>query len=405
MPDALLEGLFSLGGDALFSGTADALLGAGAETALGAGVDAGLGSAASLGAAGLPFAAGAGELGSVATGLGPAGVSAFTDPAAIASALGAGGGLIGTELAGTGLPAAAGIGEIGSTAGGGGIGAGIALPGAMSAVDSLPGMMTSNASLNLSPSSAGGVTSVGPTTAGTPSGSFNMGAFDTAGVAPAAPGPAAAPAGVAGATDLTSGATGTAANAPSFLDKIVKGAGDQITKSPLTTLAGLGGAGLLGFNMLNNKSSGVPPVGASATNLSNTASKISPESDTLRSYLTSGTLPAGLKTSLDSATRDAKTTAISNAAKAGLPTDPTKNTALAAQLEAIDRQSAITTAEIGKQLFTSGLDETKLSSDLYKTLAGIGATDEKKTQDALAAFAKALGGMGGGGGGLNLKLA
>ena len=57
---------------------------------------------------------------------------------------------------------------------------------------------------------------------------------------------------------------------------------------------------------------------------------------------------------VDQAIKDAKTAAISNAAAQGLPTDPTKNTALQATLTQIDNQRPQVISQVVTQLFTSG---------------------------------------------------
>lgn len=121
----------------------------------------------------------------------------------------------------------------------------------------------------------------------------------------------------------------------------------------------------------------------------------------LMSYLQSGNLPPGLKTSLDQATSAAKTKVISNFAAQGLSTDPTQNSVLAQQLAQIDQQAIISTAQIGQQLMSSGLAQSGLSSDLYKTLANIDQTQSAIIGRAIANFAAASSGSGGG---LNLRL-
>lgn len=374
---------------------------------------------AALEAAGLPFAAGVGELGSVATGIGPLGVSAFGDTAALSAAgLGTAGALSG-ELASAGLPAAAGVGQIGAVSGPGSVADAIlgtgALAGTGADITGLGGVAAAPVTpVPTGPGAAGGVTTVGPT-AGTPasplSGSFGAPGATTS-AAPAAPG-AVAPVGSAGnaATDLTSAAStagktaSTTASGTSFLDKIVDGA----TKNAIPGAIGAAGLGYsllkgnqppAGTNNLNAIAPGALAAGANAVN----------SGQQLTNYLPTGTLPPDQQSALDNATNSAKKTILSNYAQKGLPTDPSKNSSLATELAQVDRQALTTKAQIegqlsssGSQLINTGLSATGLSSNIYNQLVGIDQTQQKQISDAIASFAKALGGTGSGG--LSLKLA
>ena len=211
-----------------------------------------------------------------------------------------------------------------------------------------------------------------------------------------------APAPAAGATQLTpqqlgqpAAATGAAASAPAAGgDSKDKGVLDSLgIKNPLG--AAIGAAGL-GYSVLQGQQTQKysPEMLAQAQSLNS-------QGQQLLSYLNSGTLPAGLQASLTQATSAAKAKVISNFASQGLNTDPTQNTALAAQLEQVDQQALISTAQIGQQLMTSGIQETGLSSDLYKTLASIDQTQTANIGKSIAAFASSISGSGGG---INLKL-
>lgn len=165
-------------------------------------------------------------------------------------------------------------------------------------------------------------------------------------------------------------------------------------KSPLG--AAIGAAGL-GYSVLQGQK-----APAYSAQLQQQASQLNAQGQQLLSYLQSGTLPEGLKASLTQATSAAKAKVISNFAAQGLNTDPSQNSALAQELAAIDQQALISTAQIGQQLMTSGIAESGLSSDLYKTLANIDQTQTANIGKAISNFAAS---MSGGGGGINLKLA
>lgn len=377
-----------------------------------------------LASAGLPFAAGAGELGSVATGLGSAGVSAFADPAVFAS-LGSSTLPFFGELGAAGLPAAAGAGQIGAISGapsvaeallgtGAAAGTGVDVTGA--------GLTTSPASLSTGtsaptvpqPTAAGGVTSVGPT-AGTPTTALGTTGFDTAPPAPAlgASAPAAsgavAPIGSAASapTDLASTGTATAASAPSagksFLDNLTEGA----TKNAIPGAIGAGG---LLYSVLkgNQQPAGAGQLGQIAPEQKALASEVTGKGKELTGYLTSGTLPEAQQGALDNAVKAAKTAAISNAASRGQPTDPTKNSVLAQELAQIDQNALTTKSQMegqllssGTQLISAGQNATGLSADIYNKLASMDVAQQNQISQAIANFAKALGGTSGG---VSLKL-
>ena len=176
-------------------------------------------------------------------------------------------------------------------------------------------------------------------------------------------------------------------------------AADKGILDSLGIKSGLGaaiGAGGLAYSVLSGQKQS-----QYAKDMSAQADALSGQGKQLLSYLQSGNLPPGLQASLTQATSAAKAKIISNFAGQGLNTDPSKNSALAAELAAVDQQALISTAQIGQQLFTSGIQETGLSSDLYKTLAGIDQTQTANIGKAIANFASSL---SGGGGGITLKL-
>ena len=211
-----------------------------------------------------------------------------------------------------------------------------------------------------------------------------------------------APAPAAGTTQLTpqqlgqpAAATGAAASAPAAGgDAKDKGVLDSLgIKNPLGAAIGAGG---LAYSVLQGQQQQKysPEMLAQAQSLNS-------QGQQLLSYLNSGTLPAGLQASLTQATSAAKAKVISNFASQGQNTDPTQNTALAQTLLQIDQQALISTAQIGQQLMTSGIQETGLSSELYKTLANIDQTQTANIGKSIAAFASSISGSGGG---INIKL-
>ncbi len=187
------------------------------------------------------------------------------------------------------------------------------------------------------------------------------------------------------------GAQGTsAAAAPgstNILGKVGQGALDSVTKNPLGI--GLGAAGL-GLTLANaNKLSGA------TQDVKNQATKQSATADQLANYALTGTVPAGSQAAIDQSIAEAKANAISNAAGQGLPTDPTKNTALAATLAKIDAQRPILAQQIATQLLSSGATYAGLSDQLYTQLAQIDQSQRASMGKAIANFAAALNTGGG----------
>lgn len=396
--DALgLGGLASWIGDFLGIGAAAA-----PEVAAGAVPELAAGAASSIpeiAAASVPLDIGAGA------GFG----SAADAAAAAAGSTGLASGLEGT----VGLGALAGAPTVGATAaetlglGSGALDAsgGFAAPAAAAADAALPPASTlaSGTLADLTPQTAvPGITSTGSISA--PSSIGPLGSTAPAASTPVSPisSAAAVPTDIASSTAAFPGVGGgTSANAAapgaSFLDKLspsslASGAVNQIAKNPLGVAGGLGalGVGLLG----NKKPAGTNQLGA-------IASQQGAQGAQLQKYLTSGTLPAGMQASVDAATKAAKQKIVSNYAARGLPTDPTKNSSLAAELAGVDQNAIITTAQLGQQLLNTGLSETQLSADVYNKLVGIDQTQQAQISQAIANFARAVGG----GGGINLQLA
>lgn len=166
------------------------------------------------------------------------------------------------------------------------------------------------------------------------------------------------------------------------LENILGGLGKSVLQNPAGILAGISG---LTYSVMSGKQ-----ISDAQQQLQQQASQLSPQGQQLMSYLSSGTLPEGLKASLDQATAAAKARIISNYANQGMNTDPTQNSALAQQLAIIDQQALISIAQMGQQLYQSGLQTAQLSSGLYTQLANLDQTQTQRTGQSIAALASAL---------------
>jgi hypothetical protein len=378
--------LFEAGAEAApgaLSAAAPEALAAGAEAAAPA-----LGSAAGLGAAGLPFAAGAGELGSVATGLGPAGVSAFGDTAGLASVLGS-----------TGL--GAGSGEIGSTVASGintgisGAGFGTPATGLTSALSGLSGapsgladaILPANASLTSAtgPSAfnpaLGAGASIDPAAASGASGS----AFDTAApvsnwTGDVAPTPAA-PSAAGGLPAPDGGINGWLKDNAGLLS------------------LGIGGAGL-GLSVLAPQLSRAvspqlpnqPQLTANAQSAQKQADALQGQEATLIAPLTTGVLPEAQQINLDSVTNDAINSVRSKYASMGLSgstmeleaINNVKNNAAATKVS-IENSLAATGLQMGNQALTA----MGLTDGIYTQLMNATLSQDQSLQQAIAKMAGA----------------
>jgi hypothetical protein len=389
-----LGSLFGIGSAAAAPAAETGLATIGADAA-GLGADAGLAGITGTGTA----LAGGGATGLAGTAL--AGGSGLTGDALLGAGAGGALGSLGAAQSFIDSPLASGFNPAALT---GGIDAPVA---GTSAAGAVPG---SADVFGGTPSATAGVANVGPATS-SPITGLNS-AVGPAG--PAAPSAAVAPSG-AGATDLTSGFGGAAsgtdgtvpgASGPTSLNgnpvsggsgNILDNAVNSITKNPLSLVGPAAGLGGLAYTITQaNKQ--LPEQ----TTLNTAAQTATANGNQLSSYLLNGTLPAGLQTTLDKATADAKTAAISNAAKNGQPTDPSQNSTLAAELAQIDQQATISTAQIGQSLLTSGLSETQLASQDYSTLLSADQTEQNLISSAIGKFASSLGGLGSSGIKLNI---
>ncbi len=193
-----------------------------------------------------------------------------------------------------------------------------------------------------------------------------------------------------------------------MLDKLISGATSQITKNPI----GIGAAALgLGMNMF--KGQGDSPEEQA---LREQAARMQREGGELGNYLKTGTLPPGMRdqmtkstevftAQLEKAKAGAQARVISNHARNGMSTDPTRNSALAQELASIDMNAATQLGdmqakllsianETQMKLLTAGIQETGLATKLYEMLVNLDRQKSQSTGNAIMNFAAALGGSG-----------
>lgn len=375
-------------------GTAGDFLGAGSFDALAGGAGAGTGASA-LGTAGSFLgAADASALGGGAAlaggvGSGALGAGAGASGANVAADLAAGSGLAsGTgAIAGADTPIAALLGST-PTAGFG-----------TQSVGLNPSVANANASANPFDVGAKPVTGLG--SAGQPAGTGASAVSAPGGVAAVAD-PTATVAGAQGATSVGGGplnaAAGSSGSISDLIGKTGAGAVKSVTDNPLGV--GLGAAGL-GYNIFQGQKQTENQKALSADAKTATANSTSlvNQGQALQQYLTTGKLPDAYETQVNNAINDAKTRAVANAAQMGQPTDPTKNSSLAATLAGIDNQRPAMVSSIAEKLASSGANlisagqsAAGLSGQLYQALVANDTAQAKNTGAAIASLAAALNG-------------
>lgn len=189
------------------------------------------------------------------------------------------------------------------------------------------------------------------------------------------------------------GASPTATGGPSALSEALSGnfgaagskALDYLGNHPGTALNALG----LGYSAL--KGPGTIPYSGQAKDI---GAQSGAAATTLMNPLLTGQIPPAFKSSIDQALQSAKANAISRAAAAGMPTDPTQNSALALELQGIEQQGPIIGAQIATQMFGQGANMLSLEQNVYDQLANRFIQQNHDYTDALVGFSTALAGGG-----------
>jgi hypothetical protein len=200
-------------------------------------------------------------------------------------------------------------------------------------------------------------------------------------------GPIGAPGGAssvgAAAGDAAGGATSESGG---FLNSVLSGAQKSVTSNPL----GIGAAGVgLGLALTNRNTQSPNQQQMSAQ-----AQQLAAQGQQLQSYLANGTLPPALQQQLANATAAEKARITANHAKNGMSTDPSQNSALAQELNAVDTNAVGAMAQAQIQMMQTGLNETGLSTQLYTLLTNMDRQDNTNLMNSIASFAASLSGKG-----------
>jgi hypothetical protein len=148
---------------------------------------------------------------------------------------------------------------------------------------------------------------------------------------------------------------------------------------------GLGGLGVAGA-MQMGRESGSTSSAQAEKQVSDIAKNLGTQGSNLSNYLTSGTLPPGVKQSLTQGNTAAKAAIRSKFASMGMSGSTSETQALSS----VDMQTQTAGVQIAEQLLGSGIQESGLSAELYTTLLNNALSQDKEAGQAVGNFATAL---------------
>ena len=198
-----------------------------------------------------------------------------------------------------------------------------------------------------------------------------------------------APAAATGANAAATGAAG-AASSPSIASQIAStvlggspnDATNQIVGKGLSVLPA---AGALGYTALAGEQA---PKGSAA--LASEAAQMQQQGQAMSNYLSTGTLPPGLQTALQTASEGAKATIRSRYAQQG----QSGSSAEAQDLAAVDARMAGQGAQLALQMYQAGVSEEGAAAQLQESLLNNTIQQDQAFTTALGQFTSALAGGG-----------
>ena len=197
--------------------------------------------------------------------------------------------------------------------------------------------------------------------------------------------------GVKPTTAFSPGGVGAAPNtniggnvAPPPVDKPATGWMDS-AKSFLKDYGPMAGVGLSALNLGAAALRGNQTMPGQAQ-ISQTAAQLGAQGKTLQDYLTNGTLPPGVATSLHSAGEAAKATIRSQYAARGM----TGSDAEQRDLANVDTGLVSQGASIASNLLSQGVQESGLAAQLYSTIMNAATQQDAALGQAISGFASSL---------------
>lgn len=142
-----------------------------------------------------------------------------------------------------------------------------------------------------------------------------------------------------------------------------------------------------------------PTALTGVSNLQSEAASLQNGGNSLTSYLTNGTLPPGVQTSINTATKAAQAAVRSKYASMGM----SGSTAEQQEINSITQTASTQGFQIADTLLQQGINETQLSAQLYQDIINVTAQQNAATGQAIANLASSLSG-GSGNNGRNIVI-
>ena len=122
--------------------------------------------------------------------------------------------------------------------------------------------------------------------------------------------------------------------------------------------------------------------------LSAEAAQTASQSQTMQNYLTTGTLPPGVQTTINNATSGAQAAIRAKYASMGLSGSSMETQ----ELNQLNLNAASAGAQVALNLYTQGLSDAQISAGIYKTLLSTDQEQQQLTSNAISNMAAALSG-------------
>lgn len=145
--------------------------------------------------------------------------------------------------------------------------------------------------------------------------------------------------------------------------------------------AGIAGGGLIRDVVAGNNLQG-------QTQLTGQAAQLAQQSQLMQSYLQTGQLPPGVQTSINNATSGAQAAIRAKYASQGLSGSSMEQQ----ELNQLQLNAASSGAQVAINLYSQGLDDAKISEEIYNTLLTTDQKQQSLTQQSISNISAALSG-------------
>jgi hypothetical protein len=157
--------------------------------------------------------------------------------------------------------------------------------------------------------------------------------------------------------------------------------------NPWGALGAAAGAGGLVYNLARGTGIGQYPEAKQLQGLN-------AQTQQMLADFRSGKLPPGYAQMVQQATQAQNAATIQSYASQGKSTDPTKNTALARDLQANAENAIVMTAKLGQTILQGGLSAASLDQSILNSLLNLDVQQTAATGQAISNFSSALASLG-----------